>query len=52
LKNLQDGWQKYLAYRLNLLLMKLQEKLETVPESSLDIEFEEPKILGGCLYVS
>ncbi len=29
----------------------LQERLEVVPESGLIIEFEEPQIAGGCIYV-
>ena len=31
---------------------ELQKSLEVVPESDLIIEFENPKIVGGCLYVS
>ena len=33
-------------------LDELQKMLETVPKSSLIIEFEEFKIAGGCIYVS
>jgi len=40
------------AKKLKEELDDLQKKLEEVPESSLTIEFEEPKIAGGCLYVS
>lgn len=33
-------------------LDELQKNLEEVPESSLTIEFGEPQIAGGCIYVS
>lgn len=33
-------------------LHKLQKALEAVPESGLIIEFEEPRIAGGCVYAS
>jgi len=39
------------AKRLKEELDKLQKMLETVPESSLTIEFEKPQIAGGCVYV-
>jgi len=40
------------AKKLKEELDELQKMLETVPESSLTIEFEEPQIAGGCIYVS
>lgn len=40
------------AEKLKSELDNLQESLETVPESGLITEFEEPRIVGGCMYVS
>jgi SNF2 family DNA or RNA helicase len=40
------------AKKLKKELDELQKKLEEVPKSSLTIEFEEPQIGGGCIYVS
>jgi hypothetical protein len=40
------------AKKLREELGELQKMLEVVPESGLIIEFEEPKIAGGCRYVS
>jgi len=40
------------AKRLKEELTILQEDLEKIPKSSLIIEFEEPRIIGGCIYYS
>uniref|UniRef100_A0A7C3Z213 Helicase n=1 Tax=candidate division WOR-3 bacterium TaxID=2052148 RepID=A0A7C3Z213_UNCW3 len=40
------------AKKLEEELEDLLKKLERVPESSLLIEFEEPQIAGGCIYIS
>ena len=40
------------AKKIKREIEELQKMLEVVPESSLIIEFEKPKIAGGCLYVS
>jgi len=45
-KEMQD------AKKLKEELGELQKKLEEVAGSSLTIEFEEPRIAGGCVYVS
>jgi len=40
------------AKKLKGELGELQKELEKVPESGLIIEVEDPKIVGGCMYVS
>ena len=40
------------AKKLKAELTELQKKLIEVPAGSLTIEFKEPKIIGGCVYVS
>lgn len=40
------------AKKLRNELTELQKKLGEVPVGGLIIEFEEPKIIGGCVYVS
>jgi len=40
------------AKKIKREMEELQKMLEIVPESGLIIDFEKPKIIGGCLYVS
>ena len=40
------------AKKIKREIEELRKMLEVVPESSLIIDFEKPKIAGGCLYVS
>ena len=40
------------AKKIKREIEELQKMLEFVPESGLIIEFEKPKIVAGCLYVS
>jgi len=40
------------AKKIKREIEEISKMLEIVPESSLNIDFEEPKILGGCLYIS
>lgn len=44
--------EMYEAKKTKEELDELQKMLEIVPKSGLIIEFEEPKIAGGCIYVS
>ena len=40
------------AKKIQEELAELQKILEVIPESGLVIDFGEPKIVGGCIYVS
>jgi len=40
------------AKKIKREIEELQKMLDVVPESGLIIEFEKPRIAGGCLYVS
>jgi hypothetical protein len=42
----------YEAKKLMDELSNLQKDLEKVPESSLIIRVDEPRIIGGCIYSS